>query len=117
MDEMIEFGSVPYDADVLGHPRFREVLLGLDLSGDEGEVRELARGADGEVSGLAWSPDSQWLAYAGPVEAGIDRIAMMRPTDGVPVAVTEPRFVDRSPTHKVWVKPSVMSVNLVKLPR
>ena len=33
-----------------------------------------------------------------PIEAGISRIAVMRPADGVPVAVTEPRFVDRSPT-------------------
>ena len=73
-------------------------LLLVDLSGDEAEVRELARGADGEISGLAWSPDSQWLAYADPVEAGISRIAVMRPADGVAVAVTEPRFVDRSPT-------------------
>ena len=48
--------------------------------------------------GWRWSPDSQWLAYADPVEAGISRIAVMRPADGVAVAVTEPRFVDRSPT-------------------
>ena len=73
-------------------------LLLVDLSAGEGEVRELARGADGEISGLAWSPDSQWLAYTDPIEAGISRIAVMRPADGVPVAVTEPRFVDRSPT-------------------
>ena len=73
-------------------------LLLVDLAGDDGQVRELARGADGEISGLAWSPDSQWLAYADPVEAGISRIVVMRPADGVPVAVTEPRFVDRSPT-------------------
>lgn len=63
-----------------------------------GELRELARGADGEVSDLAWSPDAQWLAYADPVEFGISRIAMVRPADGVPVAVTAPRFVDVSPT-------------------
>jgi tricorn protease len=73
-------------------------LLLVDLSAGGGEVRELARGADGEISGLAWSPDSQWLAYTDPIEAGISRIAVMRPADGVPVAVTEPRFVDRSPT-------------------
>src|SRR4029079_16549321 len=29
---------------------------------------------------------------------GISRIAVMRPADGVALAVTEPRFVDRSPT-------------------
>jgi tricorn protease len=73
-------------------------LLLVDLAAAGGQVRELARGADGEISGLAWSPDSQWLAYADPVEAGISRIVVMRPADGVPVAVTEPRFVDRSPT-------------------
>ncbi|MDT7578897.1 MAG: tricorn protease, partial [Pseudonocardiales bacterium] len=71
-------------------------LLLVDPTGDE--PRELARGADGEISDLAWSPDSRWLAYADPVEAGISRIAMMRPADGVPVAVTVPRFVDISPT-------------------
>jgi tricorn protease len=82
----------------------RLVLLDLaggsedDAEGPQGALRELARGADGEVSDLAWSPDSQWLAYADPVEAGTSRIAMVRPRDGVPVAVTEPRFVDVSPT-------------------
>ena len=73
-------------------------LLLVDLAAGDGEVRELTRGADGEISGLAWSPDSQWLAYADPVESGLSRIAMVRPADGVVVAVTEPRFVDVSPT-------------------
>jgi tricorn protease len=72
-------------------------LLLVDLVTEAGEVRELTRGADGEVSGLAWSPDSRWLAYADPVESGLSRIAVVRPADGVPVAVTEPRFVDVSP--------------------
>jgi tricorn protease len=70
-------------------------LLLLDVAA--GELRELARGADGEISDLAWSPDSQWLAYADPVESGLSRIAMIRPADAVPVAVTGPRFVDVSP--------------------
>jgi tricorn protease len=34
-------------------------LLLVDLAAGDGEVRELTRGADGEISGLAWSPDSQ----------------------------------------------------------
>jgi tricorn protease len=70
-------------------------LLVLDTAA--GTLRELARGADGEVSGLAWSPDSAWLAYSDPVESGISRIMMVRPGDETLVAVTEPRFVDEYP--------------------
>ena len=32
-----------------------------------GELRELARGGDGEIHDLAFSPDSAWLAYCDPV--------------------------------------------------
>ena len=71
-------------------------LLLLDLAGDRG-LRELARGADGEISGLAWSPDSAWLAYADPVESGLSRIMLARLADDTLVAVTEPRFVDAEP--------------------
>lgn len=68
----------------------------LVVDAESGELTELAVGADGEVSGLAFSPDSQWLAWSDPVEARIRRILVCR-TDGVPIAVTEPRFVDTSP--------------------
>ena len=36
----------------------------------DGTLRELARGGDGEVSDLAWSPDSAWLALLRPGGAG-----------------------------------------------
>ncbi len=75
-------------------------LLLLDLPGPDGEpgrMRVLAHGADGEVCDLAWSPDSAWLAYADPVEAGITRIMMVRIADDTLVAVTEPRFTDTDP--------------------
>lgn len=72
------------------------------LDTDSGALREVARGADGEISDLAWSPDSAWLAYRDPVEPGLSRIMMVRlaGADGeadVLVAVTEPRFVDSDP--------------------
>lgn len=82
-------------------------LLHVDTA--SGALRELARGADGEMSDLAWSPDSAWLAYCDPVESGLSRIMMVRLARGdgpggsegagedVLVAVTEPRFVDRDP--------------------
>jgi tricorn protease len=63
----------------------------------DGRVRELARGADGEISDLCWSPDSAWLAYRDPVESGLSRIMMARLADDTLVAVTEPRFVDTDP--------------------
>ncbi|MCO1659982.1 S41 family peptidase [Pseudonocardia humida] len=70
-------------------------LLVLDTG--SGELRELARGADGEVSDLSWSPDSAWLAYCDPVESGLTRIMIARLADDTLVAVTAPRFVDADP--------------------
>jgi tricorn protease len=60
---------------------------------------ELARGADGEVTGLAFSPDSAWLAWSDPVEVGARRILVAKVTDEAPtpIAVTQTRFVDTSP--------------------
>ncbi|HZG91403.1 MAG TPA: S41 family peptidase [Pseudonocardia sp.] len=70
-------------------------LLVVDAS--TGAWRELARGADGEVGDLCWSPDSAWLAYRDPVESGLSRIMMARLADDTLVAVTPPRFVDADP--------------------
>jgi tricorn protease len=72
-------------------------LLVLDAA--TGELTELARGADGEVTGLAFAPDSEWLAWSDPVEAGLRRILIARLSDEspVPIAVTPTRFVDTSP--------------------
>ena len=70
-------------------------LLVLDPAA--GALRELARGAAGEISDLCWSPDSAWLAYCDPVEPGLRRIMMARLADDTLVAVTPPRFVDSDP--------------------
>jgi tricorn protease len=72
-------------------------LLVLDTA--SGALAELARGADGEVSGLAFSPDGAWLAWSDPVEAGVRRILIARLGEEtpVPIAVTPTRFVDISP--------------------
>jgi len=70
-------------------------LLVLDPA--TGALRELARGADGEISDLCWSPDSAWLAYCDPVESGLSRIVLARLADDTLVAVTPPRFVDTDP--------------------
>ncbi|MFR9806115.1 S41 family peptidase [Pseudonocardia sp. RS010] len=74
-------------------------LLLLDTA--TGALREPARGAAGEIAGLAFSPDSRWLAYEDPVEPELSRIMLVQLAhDGQPdtlVAVTEPRFVDTDP--------------------
>lgn len=72
-------------------------LLVLDTG--SGALTELAVGADGEVSGLAFSPDSAWLAWSDPHEPGLRRILLARLADeiAVPVVATESRFHDTSP--------------------
>ncbi len=72
-------------------------LLVLDTG--SGTITELARGADGEVSGLAFSPDSAWLAWSDPHEQGLRRILLTRLDEDppVPIVVTEPRFHDTDP--------------------
>ena len=44
---------------------------------------DVARGADGEISDLCWSPDSAWLAYSDPIESGLTRIMMARLADDI----------------------------------
>ena len=72
-------------------------LLVLDT--ETGAIIELARGAAGEVTGLAFSPDSEWLAWSDPVESGSRRILIMALSEPnpTPIAVTPTRFVDTSP--------------------
>ncbi|MDQ4116683.1 MAG: peptidase S41, partial [Actinomycetota bacterium] len=76
-------------------------LLVLHLSGSadwpDGTLRELARGGAGEVSDLAWSPDSAWLAFCDPPEPGLSRIVLARVADGELVEVTPARFHDSDP--------------------
>ena len=57
-------------------------LLLLDTG--TGALTELARGADGEVTGLAFSPDSEWLAWSDPVETGSRRILIARLSEPTP---------------------------------
>ena len=62
-----------------------------------GRVTELARGGDGEVSGLSWSPDSAWLAWSQPDPRPLTRIRLARVADGNITDVTDGRFSDSEP--------------------
>jgi tricorn protease len=86
-------------------------LLVVDVA--SGQVTELAASDDGAISGLSWSPDSAWLAWAQPVIRNLARIRIARVADPaggsggdqgfVPpgqhevVDVTDGRFADSSP--------------------
>jgi tricorn protease len=74
------------------------------VSVSSGAVRELAASANGPATGLAWSPDSAWLAWSQPVEHPVGmggkqlrRLRMARVADGAVTDVTDGRFADTNP--------------------
>lgn len=70
-------------------------LLVVDL--ESGGVRELDRTTQGDVKGLAFSPDSSWLAWEHPHHTPLSQIRMGR-VDGTSVIdVTPVRFADYDP--------------------
>ena len=67
---------------------------------ESGQVTELAASADGAVSGLAWSPDSAWLAWSQPALRPLAQIRLARRAsfaDHEIIDVTDGRFADTSP--------------------
>ena len=62
-----------------------------------GEVTELPVSQKGPVTGLAWSPDSAWLAWSQPVSPQLRQLRMARPADRTVIDVTDGRFVDTDP--------------------
>ena len=69
-----------------------------------GQVRELAASDNGIVTGLAWSPDSAWLAWSQPTEHPADsninqlrRLRLARIADGEVFDATDGRFTDTEP--------------------
>ncbi|GAA1261257.1 S41 family peptidase [Saccharothrix xinjiangensis] len=71
-------------------------LLLVDV--ESGEVREVLKGANPHVSDLAFSPDSNWLAWSHPGPRPLQHIRMTNTTDLSLVDVTPLRFSDFSPT-------------------
>ncbi|MGW2153122.1 S41 family peptidase [Nonomuraea sp. NPDC001699] len=70
-------------------------LLVVDL--ESGDLRELDRTTQGDISGLTFSPDSGWLAWVHPDHEPLSQIKMGR-VDGTSVIdVTPLRFSDYDP--------------------
>ena len=62
-----------------------------------GEITELTRSDNGEVTGLAWSPDSAWLAWSEPASGPLSRLRLAHLADGQITDVTDGRFTDTEP--------------------
>jgi tricorn protease len=74
-------------------------LLLVDMT-DAAEVRQLVRATEGEVTGLAWSPDSAWLAWSHPGPDPLRQLRMARVADGPDAEIldaTPLRFTDTEP--------------------
>ncbi|MFB4281435.1 PDZ domain-containing protein [Nonomuraea sp. MTCD27] len=70
-------------------------LLVVDLATEN--VRELDRTDEGDVSGLAFSPDSGWLAWEHPHHRRLTQIRMGRVDGTSVIEVTPARFADYDP--------------------
>jgi tricorn protease len=66
-----------------------------------GQVTELAHSDNGEVTGLAWSPDSAWLAWSQPASGPLSRLRLARVADGEITDVTDGRFTDTEPAFTI----------------
>ncbi|MEU6093612.1 S41 family peptidase [Streptomyces sp. NPDC047079] len=64
---------------------------------DSGEVREVDRGEDGEVSGLVFSPDSAWLAWSHPGPRPLRQLKLANTADLSVTEATPLRFRDYAP--------------------
>ncbi|RPE44023.1 tricorn protease [Streptomyces sp. Ag109_O5-1] len=64
---------------------------------ETGEVREVDRSEDGDVSGLTFSPDSGWLAWSHPGAGGLSQLRIAHTTDLTVTEATPLRFQDYDP--------------------
>jgi tricorn protease len=64
-----------------------------------GELREVDRTVNGDITGLTFSPDSRWLAWSrpGPLPLAQIRVAEVSEAAVTPIDVTPLRFADTSP--------------------
>ena len=64
---------------------------------ETGEVRELDRSEDGDVTGLVFSPDSAWLAWSHPGPRPLRQLRIAHTTDLTVTEATPLRFRDYAP--------------------
>ncbi|MFI7338051.1 S41 family peptidase [Streptomyces sp. NPDC050085] len=64
---------------------------------DSGDVREVDRSEDGHATGLAFSPDSAWLAWSHPGPHGLRQLKLANAADLAVSEATPLRFRDYAP--------------------
>ncbi|MFI7399395.1 S41 family peptidase [Streptomyces sp. NPDC049541] len=64
---------------------------------ETGEVREIDRSEDGDVTGLVFSPDSAWLAWSHPGPRPLRQLRIAHTTDLTVTEATPLRFRDYAP--------------------
>jgi len=101
LGRVLEVAAAP-DGSVLAVASHDGRLLLVDSA--SGDVREVIRSEEGDVWGLAFSPDSAWLAWSHPGLSrmggdlpGLRQIRMARVDDLTVVDVTAMRFSDLAP--------------------
>lgn len=68
----------------------------LQVALDTGDVTVVATEVT-DASGLAWSPDSRWLAWSAPSAVDLRQIRLAEPATGQVLDATPLRFVDTEP--------------------
>jgi len=73
-----------------------------------GQVREFGASGNGVIKGLAWSPDSAWLAWSEPTDHPADpgglalrKLRLARVADGEVTDATDGRFIDTDPVFSL----------------
>jgi tricorn protease len=64
-------------------------------------IRELEHNPNGDPTGLAWSPDSKWLAYSAAEQNALRSIRLCELAAGTVTDVTTQRFIDSDPVFTV----------------
>ncbi|HWF82505.1 MAG TPA: PDZ domain-containing protein [Streptosporangiaceae bacterium] len=62
-----------------------------------GAVTELTRSDNGPISGLAFAPDSRWLAWSQPAQGPLRKLRLARLADSEVFDITDGRFIDTDP--------------------
>jgi tricorn protease len=68
---------------------------------ETGAVTELERSENGDPTGLAFSPDSKWLAYSAGEQSQLRSIRLVELATGTVTPITTERFLDSNPVFSV----------------
>lgn len=83
------------DGHWLAHYDKNQILWLYNI--DTRQDKQIAKSPAGDFSGLAWSPDSQWLAFVEPAVNLFDQIYVLNASTGAIHTITDDRYNSESP--------------------